>query len=94
MSQWETLNRDRMELTYDVLHGFIEMGSPTGALLQERMQINALVDTIYRHRLRLCNRAGPDFEDKDLEEIVSAYDKMNYLVARLMYEQGKLEAQK
>lgn len=46
------------------------------------------MDAIYQHRLRLCGRAGLDFEDKDLLELVSAYDRLNQLIARLMYNQG------
>lgn len=78
----------RRELAYDLLNGFREAGPPSGAIGEDRAKVDALADAIYRHRLKLCNRAGLDFEDGDLLEIVDAYDRMNRLIARLMYNQG------
>lgn len=78
----------RREAAYDLLNGYLEGGPPTEAIGEERAKVDALVDVIYQHRLRLCNRAGLDFEDKDLLELVSAYDRLNQLIARLMYNQG------
>lgn len=78
----------RREAAYDLLNGYLEGGPPSEAIGEERAKVDALVDVIYQHRLRLCNRAGLDFEDKDLLEIVSAYDRLNQLIARLMYNQG------
>lgn len=78
----------RREAAYDLLNGYLEGGPPSEAIGEERAKVDALVGVIYQHRLRLCNRAGLDFEDKDLLEIVSAYDRLNQLIARLMYNQG------
>lgn len=78
----------RREAAYDLLNGYLEGGPPSEAIGEERAKVDALVDVIYQHRMRLCNRAGLDFEDKDLLEIVSAYDRLNQLIARLMYNQG------
>lgn len=78
----------RREAAYDLLNGYLEGGPPSEAIGEERAKVDALVDVIYQHRLRLCNRAGLDFEDKDLLELVSAYDRLNQLIARLMYNQG------
>lgn len=78
----------RRDLAYDLLSGYLEGGPPSEAVAEERAKVDALVDVIYQHRMRLCNRAGLDFEDKDLLEIVSAYDRLNQLIARLMYNQG------
>lgn len=78
----------RREAAYDLLNGYLEGGPPSEAIGEERAKVDALVDVIYQHRMRLCNRAGLDFEDKDLLELVSAYDRLNQLIARLMYNQG------
>lgn len=83
----------KSDLIFEVLHGFLEGAPPTGELLSIRKQIDEQVDVIYQHRMRLCNRAGLDFEDRDLEGIVSGYDRLNALLARLMYQMGKLEGE-
>lgn len=83
---------EKRDLIYSLLNGFMEVGPPLKAIEAERANIDALVDVIYQHRLRLCNRAGLDFEDRDLVGIVNAYDQLNSLVARFMYQQGKLDA--
>lgn len=93
MSENETANQERMQLVFEILHGYIESDPPTGELRKVREQIDEILDVIYRHRLRLCSRAGLDFEDRDLEGIVNAYDRLNNVVAILMYEQGKLEGE-
>lgn len=82
----------RRDLAYDLLSGYLEGGPPSEAVAEERATVDALVDAIYQHRLRLCNRAGLDFEDRDLLEIVSAYDRLNQLVGHFMYNQGWLDA--
>ena len=82
----------RRDLAYDLLSGFSEIGPPSEEINRERAKIDALVDVIYQHRLRLCNRAGLDFEDRDLLEIVNAYDRLNQLVGHFMYNQGWLDA--
>ena len=84
-------DHQRMDLVFELLHGFIEADPPREVLVEERKEIDALVDRVYRHRLRLCNRAGLDFEDRDMVGIIDAYEQMNSLVARLMYEQGHLD---
>lgn len=78
----------RREAAYDLLNGYLEGGPPSELVAGERAKVDALADAIYQHRMRLCSRAGLDFEDKDLLELVSAYDRMNRLIARLMYNQG------
>lgn len=78
----------RREAAYDLLNGYLEGGPPSELVAEERAKVDALVDVIYQHRMRLCSRAGLDFEDKDLLELVSAYDRLNQLIARLMYNQG------
>ena len=91
MSEKKTPDTARMDLVFELLHGFIESDPPRDVLVEERKEINALVDKIYCHRLKLCNRAGLDFEDRDIAGIIDAYEQMNHLVARLMYEQGHLD---
>ena len=54
--------------------------------------VGVLVETIYQHRMKLCARAGLDFEDADLEGIVSAYEKLNRLCGETMYDQGWLDS--
>lgn len=90
MDKKKTPDSVKRALAYELLSGYLEGGPPSEAIGEERAKLDALVDTIYQHRLRLCSRAGLDFEDKDLEGIVDAYEQMNRLVARLMYEQGQL----
>lgn len=82
----------RWEAAYDLLSGYLEGGSPSEAVAEERAKVDALVDAIYQYRMRLCNRAGLDFEDRDLLELVGAYDRLNQLIARLMYNQGRHDA--
>lgn len=76
---------------FELLHGFIEADPSRGVLVKERKEIDTLVDKIYRHRLSLCNRTNLDFEDRDMVGIIDAYEQMNHLVTRLMYEQGHLD---
>ena len=85
---------EKRDMIYSLLNGFMEVGPPLKAVEEKRAEIDALVDVIYRHRLRLCNRAGLDFEDRDLEGIVSAYDQLNGLVAHFMYKQGQMDAER
>lgn len=92
MDQKKAPDPVRRELAYDLLSGYLEGGPPSEALAGERAKLDTQVDTIYRHRLRLCNRAGLDFEDKDLLELVNAYDRLNQLVGNFMYDQGWLDA--
>ena len=54
--------------------------------------VGVLAETIYQHRMKLCARAGLDFEDADLEGIVSAYEKLNRLCGETMYDQGWLDS--
>lgn len=82
----------RRDLAYDLLNGYLEGGPPSAAIVEERAKVDALVNVIYQHRLRLCNRTGLDFEDRDLLEIVSTYDRMNQLIAHFMYDQGWFDA--
>lgn len=82
----------RRELAYDLLSGYLEGGPHSEAVAEERAKVDALVDVIYQHRFRLCNRAGLDFEDRDLEAIVNTYEKLNRLYADLMYNQGWFDA--
>lgn len=82
----------RRDLAYDLLSGYLEGGPPSEAVAEEQATVDALVDAIYQHRLRLCNRAGLDFEDRDFLEIVSAYDRLNQFIARFMYNQGWFDA--
>ena len=95
MSEQEQVKakQERRQLFFEILHGYIESDPPTGELRKVREQVDGIVDVIYRHRLRLCNRAGLDFEDRDLVGIVNAYDRLNSVVGILMYEQGKLEGE-
>lgn len=88
MDKKKTPDPVRRDLAYDLLSGYLEGRPPSGAIGEERAKVDALADVIYQHRLKLCNRAGLDFEDRDLLEIVNAYDRMNRLIARLMYNQG------
>lgn len=82
------------DLIYELFNGYLEAGPPTGELLKARNEVDEIVDMIYQHRMRLCNRAGLDFEDRDLEGIVSGYDQLNAVLARLMYQMGRLEGER
>lgn len=82
----------RRDLAYDLLSGYLEGRPPSGAIGGERAKVDALADVIYQHRLKLCNRAGLDFEDRDLLEIVNAYDRLNQFVGHFMYDQGWFDA--
>lgn len=79
-------SRERRELAYQMLNG--ELHLEDARLSALRPQLDALVDEIYRHRVKLCARAGLAFEDADLEKIVSAYERLNRLCADGMYDQG------
>lgn len=78
----------RRELAYQLLNGFMEAEAEPKQLSREEMQIVFIVERIYQHRINLCTRGNLDFEDKDLEAIISAYEQLNRLFARLMYDQG------
>ena len=78
----------RRELAYQLLNGFMEAEAERKQLSREEMQIAFIVGRIYQHRINLCTRGNLDFEDEDLEAIVSAYEQLNRLCARLMYGQG------
>lgn len=82
----------RRDLVYRLLNGFVEVEGGAVQRSSGHSQIEALVEKIYRHRLRLANRANLEFEDDDLEEIVAAYEKLNRLCADLMYNQGWYDA--
>lgn len=81
-------------LIYELFNGFMEVEPPTGELLKVRDDVDEIVDMIYQHRMRLCNRAGLDFEDRDLEGIISGYDQLNAVLARLMYQMGRLKGER
>lgn len=85
---------EKRDPIYRFLNRLMAVGPPLKAIVAKRAEIDVLVDAIYRHRLRLCSRTGLDFEDRDLEGIVCAYDRLNGLVARFMYEQGALDAKR
>ena len=85
---------EKRDMIYSLLNGFMEVGPPLKAVEEKRAEIDALVDVIYRHRLRLCNRTGLDFEDRDLEGIISGYDQLNAVLARLMYQMGRLKGER
>lgn len=78
----------KRDLAYQRLNGFLESDSVKVQPLENSAQIGALVETIYQRRLGLCARAGLDFEDSDLEAIITAYEKLNRLCGELMYNQG------
>lgn len=82
------------DLIYELFNGYMEVEPPTGELLKVRDDVDEIVDMIYQHRMRLCNRAGLDFEDRDLEGIVSGYDQLNAVLARLMYQMGRLKGER
>lgn len=77
---------------YRMLNGLTDIGPLTGCILEEREQIDRLVNQIYQHRLRLCNRVHMDFEDRDMEAIIKTYEQLNRLCADLMYNQGWFDA--
>lgn len=77
---------------YRMLNGLTDIGPLTGCILEEREQIDRLVNQIDQHRLRLCNRVHMDFEDRDMEAIIKTYEQLNRLCADLMYNQGWFDA--
>lgn len=79
-------SQGKRDLAYQMLNGDLHLADARLAAL--RPQLDALVDEIYRHRVELCGRTGLDFEDADLEGIVSAYERLNRLCADGMYDQG------
>lgn len=79
-------SQGRRDLAYQILSGELHLEDARLAAL--RPQLDALVDEIYQHRMKLCDRTGLDFEDADLEGIVSAYERLNRLCADGMYDQG------
>lgn len=78
----------RRDLVYRLLNGFIGSEADETQISRARMPIDFLVEIIYQHRLNLCGRAHLEFEDKDLEAIIAAYEQLNRLCAELMYDQG------
>ena len=87
-------NPTRRDLAYRLLNGFIEVEEGTVRRLNGYEKVESLVEKIYQHRLRLVSRANLEFEDIDLEEIVTTYEKLNRLCADLMYNQGWYDANK
>lgn len=83
-------NPKQRELAHEMLSGFTDVVD--ARMLEARSQLDLLVDVIYRHRMKLCARAGLDFEDADLEKIFSAYEQLNRLYADEMYDQGWYDA--
>ena len=81
-------NPARQNLAYQLLNGFIELELGKMPPPHKRMEIDSLVAKIYRHRIKLCARAGLDFEDEDIEAIASTYEQLNRLCADFMYNQG------
>lgn len=79
---------ERRELAYQQLNGFTKTEEEDGRKSGTQVRIKFLVDEIYRHRLNLCNRVSLDFEDEDLEAIVTAYEQLSRLCAGFMYNQG------
>lgn len=75
----------RQDLAYRLLNGFLELEGAGPASDQELL---FLTEVIYQHRVNLCERAGLELEDRDLEAIVTAYERMNRRCAELMYNQG------
>lgn len=80
----------KRDLVYQFLNGFIdgEQERQTG----EQMQIAFLTEQIYQRRLNLWERVGLEFENKDMEAIMDAYEKMNRLIGDFMYDHGWLDA--
>ena len=88
MGAGRTPDPRRRELAYQLLNGFMEVDTEPKQLSKEEMQIAFIVERIYQHRVNLCTRGNLDFEDKDLEAIIIAYEQLNRLCACLMYDQG------
>lgn len=82
----------RRDVAYRLLNGFLELEMGEVPPSKERIQIDSLVARIYQHRIKLCTHADLDFEDEDLNEIVSIYEQLNRLCAELMYNQGWYDA--
>lgn len=80
----------RRDQVYRFLNGFI--GGEQGQQTREQMQIAFLTEQIYQYRLNLCECVGLEFENKDMEAIIDAYEKMNRLIGDLMYDHGWLDA--
>lgn len=80
----------RRDLVYRSLNGFID--ERPGGQTREQMQLAFLTEQIYQRRLNLCERWGLEFENKDIEAIMDAYEMMNRLIGGLMYDHGWLDA--
>ncbi len=78
----------RRDLAYQLLNGFVEIEIEGMRPLSKRAEIDLLTAKIYQHRIKLCARADLDFEDEDMEGIVSTYEQLNRLCADAMYDQG------
>lgn len=76
----------RRDVTYKVLNGFLEREGTEPS--SDTMQLMFMAELIYQHRVNLCARTGLDFEDQELEAIVSTYEKMNRMCAEMMYDSG------
>lgn len=76
----------KREMAYMLFNGMVRLEDSRMTAL--RPQVNELVDVIYQHRMKLCARAGLDFEDDDLEGIVAAYEQMTRLCGDALYDQG------
>jgi len=78
----------RRDLAYRLLNGFVEIEIEGMRPLPKYVEIDSLTAKIYQHRIKLCARADLDFEDEDMEGIVSTYEQLNRLCADAMYNQG------
>lgn len=86
MERRKTPDPIKRDLTYKLLNGFVELeGEPPSS---DTMKITFLAELIYQHRINLCKRTNLDFEDKDLEAIISTYETLNRLCSELMYNYG------
>ena len=94
MDKRELPESKRRALAYQLFNGFTDVDTAKGPLSKEQSQIAFIVERIYQHRINLCARGNLDFEDKDLEAIISAYEQLNRLCAYLMYDQGWYDAQR
>lgn len=90
MGEEKTPDPVRRDQAYRFLNGLL--GGEQGRQTREQMQIAFLTEQIYQYRLNLCERAGLEFENRDMEAIVDAYEKMNRLIGALMYDHGWLDA--
>lgn len=81
----------RRDLVYRWLNGYIGREREKDSLTDEQMQIAFLAEQIYQRRLNLHTRVNLNFEDRDMEAIIDAYERLNRLCADFMYNQGWLD---